>query len=413
MAEQSDAIRGVAETLLRQNGFEVISVGTADKALEVLNFTRPDLVIIGGELRSSDGLSLYERVKKDPKGSQIAMLIFDAPNTQLSVPPEMIIPRPFDADDFLQKVTSLTAAAEKPASPPPENPLTQAELDDDFLDAALGIDRIDVTDSEVMDKTTITSKKSGTKPPEKFIGFDNVEQETEKHSDSTKVETILIQDSDTTDIRHPQPSQAQASPPGANESDELEILTDQYGLANPEALHVEVDSQVHDYEWFIGEMRKEGEAPASSPSPTPSSPSSSQSVPPSEALDITSPASVVDPITPAPASPSPSQPAPNNQEKVKQFLDEFKKEVEKFHSDEMAHYEKLEEKHLPASQQQPSNRSWQELTETFSPDEIHLFTQAFRKELAEKIAEKIVAKIDQDELITLLKNEIIAYIRNK
>ena len=35
LAEQSDAIRGVAETVLRQNGFEVIPITTAEKALEV------------------------------------------------------------------------------------------------------------------------------------------------------------------------------------------------------------------------------------------------------------------------------------------------------------------------------------------------------------------------------------------
>ena len=34
--EAADAVRGIAENVLRQNGYEVISVSDAEKALEVL-----------------------------------------------------------------------------------------------------------------------------------------------------------------------------------------------------------------------------------------------------------------------------------------------------------------------------------------------------------------------------------------
>ncbi|HWR82677.1 MAG TPA: response regulator, partial [Candidatus Deferrimicrobium sp.] len=94
LAEQSDATRSVAESLLRQNGFEVISVAAAENALEVLKFTRPDLIILGGDMTTPDRKPLYERIRNDSKTSAIALLLFDTAASDLPFPPEVIIPRP-------------------------------------------------------------------------------------------------------------------------------------------------------------------------------------------------------------------------------------------------------------------------------------------------------------------------------
>ena len=61
LAESSQVTRSIAEKILRQSGFEVISVNSAEKALEVIELTRPDLIIAGGELTSSGNKTLYDK----------------------------------------------------------------------------------------------------------------------------------------------------------------------------------------------------------------------------------------------------------------------------------------------------------------------------------------------------------------
>lgn len=408
LAEQSDAIRGVAETALRQNGFEVISVATAEKALEVLKFTRPDLIIVGGELTTTDQQPLYEKIRSHPKGGAIAMLLFDDSGGDLPFPPEVIIGRPFDSEEFLEKVrvfSGLSGSEQKQAAP---NPLEQANLDDDFLDAALGIDRIEVTDSEVMDKTVPGTKNAGPKPLDKSIGFDHVEKEREKTTERGKVESVIIHDVDASDIRRPE--QDVKRPPSPSASGKLEILTDQYGLSDPNAMREEREGQAHDYEWFIDEMSKEAVAPH--PSPTPPADSLPDDAPPPE-LTVSEPASIIDPVTSPPGTPEPlDMPSRETGSSVDKFLDEFKKEVEKLQSDVPESVNLEPEQPSPRSSG-GSERVWQESAENITLDEVSLFTRQLRTELAEKIAEKIMAKIDSEKLFNLLKNEILSHARNK
>lgn len=410
LAEQSDAIRGVAETALRQNGFEVISVATAEKALEVLKFTRPDLIIVGGELTTTDQRPLYEKIHNHPKGGTIAMLLFDDSGGGLPFPPEVVIGRPFDSEEFLEKVrvfSGLSGSDEKQAAP---NPPEQANIDDDFLDAALGIDRIEVTDSEVMNKTSGIKTKPTPKTAEKLIGFNHAEKEQQEQTESGKVESIMIQDSDASDIRRPE--QEKKRPPSPSASGKLEILTDQFGLSDPDAMRVEREGQAHDYEWFIDEIRKEAVDPPPSPSPLPPADSSPDDAPPPE-LTVSEPASIVDPVTPPPGSSEPLDvPSRETGRSVDKFLDEFRKEVEKLQSD-VPESVNLEPEQPSHSNSGESERVWQESVENIAPGEVSLFTRQLRIELAEKIAEKIMAKIDSEELLNLLKNEILSHARNK
>ncbi len=408
LAEQSDAIRGVAETALRQNGFEVISVGTAEKALEVLKFTRPDLIIVGGELTTIDQRPLYEKVRSHPKGGSVAMLLFGDSSDDLPFPPEVVLGRPFDSEEFLEKVrtfSGLSGQEQRHAAP---NPLEEASLDDDFLDAALGIDRINVTDSEVMDKTVSGAKNLGPRPPDKFIGLDNVEKEQEKSNESGKVESVMIRDSDATDIHHPEQEGKKPCSPSA--TGKLEILTDQYGLSDPDALRPETEGQVHDYEWFIDEMRREAVDPL--PSPRRPADTPPDEVPTPE-FTTSEPASLIDPVTPPPSASGP--PDVSSKEKGRgadKFLDEFKKEVEKLQSDvpESVNLKPQQSTHESSGK---GKRVWQESTESLAPNEISLFTRQLHTKLAEKIAEKIMTKIDSEELLNLLKSEILTHTRNK
>lgn len=406
LAEQSDAIRGVAETVLRQNGFEVISVAAAEKALEVLKFTRPDLMIIGGELATADQRPLYDKIRSDPETASIVLLLFeDAGGSNLPFPAEVVIPRPFDPKEFLEKVMIFSGEFKPDKKQAVPNPLEEASLDDDFLDAALGIDRIDVTDSEVMDKTTRIKTKATPKPAEKLIGFDHIEKDQQEDTESRKVESVMISDSTETDIgRHPQQKKPEPSP---SASGKLEILTDQYGLADPNALQVDTESQAHDYEWFVNEMRKEAEASQVSSPPAGSGPADKA---PASELTISEPASMVDPVTPPPVTREsvPTQPKATGVEK---FINEFKKEVEKVRSDEPESI--MLEADKSSGKTGVTEQKWENSLENITSEQVGLFTHQLCTELAERIADKIASKIDSDKLLNLIKNEILSRTRNK
>jgi hypothetical protein len=130
-------------------------------------------------------------------------------------------------------------------------------------------------------------------------------------------------------------------------------------------------------------------------------------------LTVSEPASIIDPVTPLPGTPEPLDvPSRETGSGVDKFLDEFKKEVEKLQSD-VPESVNLEPEQPSRSSSGGSERVWQELTENITPDEVSLFTRQLRTELAEKIAEKIMAKIDSEKLFNLLKNEILSHARNK
>ncbi len=402
LAEQSDAIRGVAETALRQSGFEVISVATAEKALEVLKFSRPDLMILGGELQTADQKPLYEKIRTHPRAGQISMLLFDD-SGNLPFPPESIISRPFDATQFLQKVMLLASrtpnATEKPVI---TNPLEEANLDDDFLNAALGIDQIDVTASEVMNKTTPGGIRLEPKAADKFVGLEHTESQHGDVKESGKVESLMIRDAEATDISSNSQPEKKTLAPSA--SGKLEILSDQFMITDPNAVDRSSEDRSHDYEWFVDEMRKEVGA-SSETSPAEKKPDVSPD------LSFSEPAAMVDPVTPPPASSEKEPAAPAQGGGVDKFIDDFKKEVEKIQE------ENPPTVNIPASEPQkteptPTSPRPPDRGLTVEPEQVVMFTRQLCRELAEKIAEKIVARIDPVALADSLKEEILSHIKH-
>ncbi|MFZ5981928.1 MAG: hypothetical protein ACOYVF_15005, partial [Candidatus Zixiibacteriota bacterium] len=260
IVETADAVRGVAENVLRQNGYEVISVGGAEKALEILDFSTPDILIVGADVTCKDNRPLYEKILSNPKTSSIPLLFFaGVEKTDLPYPDEVVVPRPFDPQDLIQRVRIFSGQSFPEQKPSSVNPLGEGSLDDELLDAALGIDTkdsIQITDSEVLGQTTqIRVNKQNTKASDKLIGYDHFEEEIDE--DHTKIESLMIEE-ENSEIKRKAARPVAPSPGGTSK---LEIMNDQYGLVDPasfDAAHVKKD---HDYEWFINSMREENEHP--------------------------------------------------------------------------------------------------------------------------------------------------------
>ncbi|UCD17969.1 MAG: hypothetical protein JSV44_03425, partial [Candidatus Zixiibacteriota bacterium] len=105
LAEQSDAIRSIAESILHQNGYDVVSATNADKAKEMIFTAKPNLLIIGADLVDKIGKYLYEAVEENDSTSRIPLLLIADPDgRQIPYPPEVILPRPFDPGEFVDRV---------------------------------------------------------------------------------------------------------------------------------------------------------------------------------------------------------------------------------------------------------------------------------------------------------------------
>jgi len=398
LIEESDASRGVAEAVLRQNAYEVISVTSGEKAQEVLNYTRPDLIIIGCDIKGKGYKPFYESIQQDTKTSSIPMLLLSNPEEAgLPFPEEVIIPRPFDPKDFLEKVNTFAGQWSAPQhvhdTQVAANPLSNASLEDDFLDAALGLDQLDVTESEVMDKTQSIKLGSKGDLKEKIGRYDHHEKDTDILSDTNKVESLMIRDGDGEIGHQERHSKPQEKIHGTGK---LEILNDQYGLIDPASINPHHEDAVHDYNWFVNEMQIDNKPKSPKPAMNQSS-----------GIHISDNSSFIDPVTPPPKSQNPkNEQTPG----VDKFIDEFKKEIEKIQADEP---ESITIDAVDKSvKSNKKDSSWEDMIEQLTPDSVRLFTQQLTSKLAENLAEKIASKIDPDKLLLLLKAELIKNIEN-
>lgn len=394
LAEESDTVRGVAESALRQNGFEVISVVSGEKALEVLELSRPDLIIVGSKVTGKGRKPVYEYVREDSRLEGIpVVLLADVDETDLPFPQEVIINRPVEPKEFIEKVNAFIGqAVSAQHQPAGSHPLSNVTLEDELLDAALGLDQIDVTDSEVIDKAQAQSNKKRKAPAEPGQYDDHGDE-----ADSGKVESLLIRD-EHADIGHSQKPSSKED--AMSSSGKLEILNDQYGLIDKKAAtRVESEDRAHDYGWFINEMRKENSG-FSAPK------SGADSVP--DNLTFSEPSSMVDPVTPPPAAEADDK--KEQDEGVDKFISEFKKEVEKIRSIEP---ESITIADSDQSDKESRALGWQDSMEKMSLEQMGLFKRELISELAEKIAKMIAAKIDEEKLLNLLKKEITERLEKK
>lgn len=391
IAEQADTLRTVAEALLRQNGYDVIAVTAAQKAREVLELSRPDLIIVGADLMTPDGAPYYEGLRKDSQTSRIPFLLIEpADKSEVTLPSEMVIPRPFNPQDFLNKVTNMLRLVEKAASGS-AGPLAGAAVEDQVLDAALGLDEIKVTSSEVMDRTTHAApiKKSAA---EKLIGLDGTHDSVSDETGGARVDSLVLDMNSSRATRQVPGRQA----PPIDGSGKLEIMSDQYGLSELNA-PAQNEQSVHDYDWFVDAIKKDDEPSGGT---VPDDPDSGD-------LELARPSALVGSPTSNPVQHQTSAGVPNNG--VEQFIDEFKKEMQQLREAEP-------DPLVPDVKTIGPDRSgdepqWQEKLEQLGPAELGMLTREFAQELGRRVAEIIAGRIDSEKLMHLIKAEIVERLR--
>jgi len=382
IAEKSDAIRNIAESLLHQHGYDVISSASADKAKELIITSEPNLVIIDSSLKDRNDAFLYDLLEESEQTASIPFLIIaDADGPELSYPPEVILSRPFETEDFLNKVKLFIGPGidQKTKEVISEKePFSIGDVNDSFLDAALGIDHIDVESSEVMDQTTITEKAETKKKTDETTDFGIAYKNESKANDddnSNKVESLLIREDGSE-----QKILEKEELPDLSASSKIDIPTDQFdisgskGPGSPERAK-ETKTDDHDYDWFINEMKKEtGDIKFDKPGKDAGS----------QKIQTTNAAMDLNPIMPSKEKDAPDKPE-IKVGGVDQFISEFKQEMEQS---------------APESAKTPAAPK---PGKTEPGMEIELDINQIADFIAEKIVDRLMAKINKEDISSLIK----------
>ncbi len=420
IVENSLAVRGIAESLLRQNGYEVVAADTVDSAKAILGDSKIDLMLVASDITDGQGQKFYEFAGAESSIAAIPLLVFhDASSGEdLPFPPEAIIQKPFTPGDFLSSISVFTGGGELRVSNH-QAPFDGADFEDDIIDAALGLDKIDVNESEVMGGDTGVFRVQGKKKPaESMIGIDYGDNTDVSSKTDKKIDQINVPADKPAAPQPAQPAQPQQAEflgndskkmkQGADltESSKIEIVTDQYGISLPEdELQLDPDEDgAHDYNWFINELKGEAQGKAKA---KPASDTGS--------LKVTDPAEVLSPSAPAPASPAPApspQPVKNKSEGVDDFISEFKKEMEKI-SDDLDPELQVTNIAPASAAGGDSDIQWKESIADIPKAEIQNFSKDLVKAIATQVAAKIMAQFDEQKLYQIVKESIDEKIRDQ
>ena len=412
VVEESLAVRGIAESLLRQNGYEVFSAAGADEARTILQGSRIEILLVSSTAADAGGRRLIDTLTADPATASLPFLVLHDPTSgEPGFPPEMMIHKPFTPREFLDAVGAIGTF--RPAAPAaPASPFDGATIEDDIIDAALGLDRLEVDDSKVIGDDTGAFRVLNAKPTkESMIGYEYGTNADDSGAMRKKIDQVSIRDSGATVVppqppaagpaeTHPpkesaQPPVKQAAPETLSGSSQIEIVSDQYGMVTPPEqmapMFDEAVPRTHDYDWFINELKKEG-------------PKLEDIKPPRTAADSGSRKVMGNADVIAPTEPLPAPQAPSHQDAIDKFISEFKREIES-----------LPETAIPsvsitppeASSRTSSDREaqplgWQEAVERISASDIKAMSRELVDAVAAKIAERVVAQLDQETVYRIL-----------
>jgi CheY-like chemotaxis protein len=224
VAEASPTIKSVADSLLRQNGYDVICTADGLQAWEVISSEKPDLVLIGIGLSGMNGIELCRQITADRVTGGIPVVMMLGQKDQVSDEDVVAcgargkLRKPFSPKDLIDIVNKLAGKASVPLA--------------------------------------ITEKPSGGSDSSQFIAQISSTQHLHRKTDAYNLEWLDLNQTPATD------SIVKSATFDLNTDEQgLMIDADQYGLANPvdtEPEKVEDEKpKDEDYEWFVGEIQKE------------------------------------------------------------------------------------------------------------------------------------------------------------
>lgn len=113
IVEDSPTDRAIAESVCKNNGYDVITVDEGEKALEIAAEKKPDLILLDVILPKQNGFQICRQLKKNPETESIKVILV----TSKSQPSDKFwgmkqgadeyIPKPYDENDLLDAIDKL------------------------------------------------------------------------------------------------------------------------------------------------------------------------------------------------------------------------------------------------------------------------------------------------------------------
>lgn len=240
VADASPTIKSVADSLLRQHGYNVVCTSDGLQAWEVIQAERPDLVLAGLNLSGISGLELCRQISGDQLAGGIPVVLMigakdDIAEEQLiSSGARGRLKKPFSPRDLLEVISKLIEPGdrESPEQPDSREGTPQTSYQADVISSTtrhLAKEPEQVYDLNWTDLKDKDGEKSD--KPEKVASIDTSEQERD----------LLIEEDQFNLIHEPAEDEISEIPPKSEEDE--------------------------DYDWFIGEMKREMEGSGSRDKP--------------------------------------------------------------------------------------------------------------------------------------------------
>jgi len=213
IADKSITIRSIAESLLRQKGYEVSAAAEQDKALSSVRESPPDLIFLDYSLPSVSLSIFLQTLKSEPELKNVPVVLM-FPMSELKKQESLIqkenlsyLIKPFTPKELLVKTEEFIKES-KASAPPPSSAKKKSSI-------------------ELMEEASA-------KEVDAF--FDNLIPEEEAVDKTERV--------------------------SMPEEDEDLVLSTSFADVSPEEEEPEEVDKPHDYEWFLNEMKGEGKKPA-------------------------------------------------------------------------------------------------------------------------------------------------------
>jgi CheY-like chemotaxis protein len=249
IADQSETVRGIAESLFRKRGFEIVSACDGLEAIDLVRTAGVDLAFLNSSLPEMDGYTVSKQIKSDHKtaGVKTVLLLSTSEivnqHQLLSSLADDTLNKPFSPQDLIDTTAQvLNVEIEGESNGAVSD---RRDLGDDVHEFEME----EGHDAEVDFSALFTDDQKDDKLSQQLDGIflANAKGRTD---DQNEVEDVL---------EEPAPKQHVAALTGVSKGrspDEPIVLSeDQYGLGRP-TVETEI-VQPHDYSWFVREMKKE------------------------------------------------------------------------------------------------------------------------------------------------------------
>ncbi len=405
LVETDEQVRIAVESALRQDGFEVVSVDSASRAEGILSVSSFDAALIGAGILDENGLYAITWLGTEDRAQTPFAILCQQEVMIPELPEEMVIRCPFPPEVIQNKVRELlgepapVADVAQPLPPGGDKTLFGgSDVGEEFLDQALGLDQLEVNESETMnagDTTQVGPKTSS----ESLVGYE---------ADVTNISSTQHAITDTGEISVELAKKAMSdSQQGAPPQEEVELITDHGqhpsaqsptppapktpapGAPITNAPAPPQSQEEHDYNWFISEMQ--GGPPKGKGAP-------------------------VLPAPQAPAGPVPVKQAPKRQS-AEEFAKMVKKDISKTKPPARAGAKKTR----PAAKaptpvaHQPAEESVFDWPDTPDDSPENSVAAVFSKEMAQavakEVADRLLKQLNSDKFTKLVESEIKKYLK--